>query len=120
MKPEINKNILLTRIDKLASEKNMTRTAVFQASGVGKNFKSNLTIAQPSLGKLTQLANFFDVSVEYLTGQTDERAKTEPTTAKDPQLPDILYRVLDLSDEKQKEVFAFIEFKEMQQKNEQP
>ena len=65
------KQQLLTRIDLLCEKKGISPTTAFTESGVGKNFKSNLKTASPSLGKLTMLAHYFHVSVEYLTGQCE-------------------------------------------------
>ena len=74
----IDKELLLFKIDSLCAERNITRTTAFLESGVGKNFKSNLSSANPSLGKLTMLANYFNVSVEYLKGETEQKEK-QPT-----------------------------------------
>ncbi len=69
-----NKDILLKRIEELCKERNITQTTAFLNSGVGKNFKSNMTTSNPSTGKILMLANYFDVSVEYLIGKTNERS----------------------------------------------
>ncbi|MBQ9743604.1 MAG: hypothetical protein IJW19_00585 [Clostridia bacterium] len=45
----------------------------FTESGVGKNFKSNLKTANPTLGKITMLSMYFNVSREYLMGESDKR-----------------------------------------------
>ena len=42
----------------------------FIESGVGKNFKSNLKTSNPSMGKLTMLAVYFNVPVNYLLGKS--------------------------------------------------
>lgn len=73
----INKDVLLQRIETLCVKKKITRTTAFVESGVGKNFKSNLTSSNPSEGKITMLANYFGVSVDYLIGDT-----TDPTPSK--------------------------------------
>lgn len=67
----INVDILLSRLERLCSERNTTMNAAFVESGVGKNFKSNMKTANPSIGKITMLANHFGVSVDYLIGKTD-------------------------------------------------
>ena len=71
----MNKELILERIQALCDEKNITPTAAFTESGVGKNFKSNFKTANPSEGKLTMLANYFGVSVAYLKGETDQKEK---------------------------------------------
>lgn len=67
----MNTDLLIMRIKSLCSDRGVTMTTAFTESGVGKNFKSNF----PSVSKknLNLLANYFNVSVEYLTGEeTDE------------------------------------------------
>lgn len=68
MKIEFDKDLLVHRIDELCAAKGMRKTAVFEKAGVGKNFISNLDKANPSLQKLTALANYLGTSVDYLLG----------------------------------------------------
>lgn len=70
----INKAILIDRIEKLCEEKGVSLNEAFVESKVGKNFKSNLNYAEPTLGKLSLLADYFDVTVEYLKGETDNKS----------------------------------------------
>ena len=72
MKVDVDVDVLLKRIDELSADRGINRTTAFEQSGVGKNFKSNLSIAKPSIGKITQLANYFEVPVDYLIGKTDD------------------------------------------------
>lgn len=64
--------VLLSRIERLCKVKGVTQTEAFVKAGVGKNFKSNLSTSEPSFQKLTALANYFNVPVEFLTGEIDE------------------------------------------------
>ncbi len=77
----VNKEKLIARIEELCKEKEISANIAFCESGVGKNFKSNLNYAEPTLGKLSLLSNYFGVSVEYLLGETDERAPKEKSPA---------------------------------------
>ena len=75
----VNKELLLKRIDELCDSKHIKPHTAFTESGVGKNFRSNLTSSNPSEGKITMLANYFGVSVDYLVGNTnDPTPKLEP------------------------------------------
>lgn len=78
---DIDCKILISRIEELANERGLNLTTVFVESGAGKNFKSNLRIAKPSLGKITLIANYLDTTPEYLIGETDvkERSPEEHT-----------------------------------------
>lgn len=69
----INKTILINRIEELCKEKGISLNEAFVESKVGKNFKSNLNYAEPTLGKLSLLADYFGVTVEYLKGETDNK-----------------------------------------------
>lgn len=120
MKIEVNVDVLLSRIDELATERKITRTTAFEQSGVGKNFKSNLTIAKPSLGKITQLANYFDVSVDYLLGKTDNRGQEEKKPSfisdetwtkikNDPSALKLLEIILNMSQEQRDKFERFME-----------
>lgn len=65
--------------------------------------------------RLQIIADKLGTTVEYLRDETDDPNKNNSA---DKLLPDILYRVSELSDDKQKEIFAFIEFKLHQQDEE--
>ena len=66
----MNKELLLSRIADLCKERNISMNTAFIESGVGKNFKSNLKTSNPSMGKLTMLAVYFNVPVNYLLGKS--------------------------------------------------
>lgn len=108
--------IILKRLRELRKSKGITAKELGRIINVAESTVSLYENGKraPDYGTLLKIADFFSVSTDFLL----EREEKENLSAPEKQLPDILYRVLDLSDEKQKEVFAFIEFKEMQQKRE--
>ena len=69
----MNKTVLIERIEKLCAERGITLNTAFVESGVGKNFKSNLKTANPTVGKVIMLSMYFGVSKEYLMGISDKR-----------------------------------------------
>lgn len=75
----INKEKLLEKIDYLCKQRGISRTAAFVESGVGKNFSSNLKKCNPSYGKISMLAIYFGVTVEYLIGEDDTPIPTDTT-----------------------------------------
>ena len=77
----MDKKILLERIETLCQERKITLNTAFTESKVGKNFKSNLNYAEPTLGKVRLLADYFRVSVEYLLGESGERKEKSPAGA---------------------------------------
>lgn len=74
---EVDKALLIARIEELAKEKGVNLNTAFIESRVGKNFKSNLGIANPSEGKIRMLATYFGVSVDYLLGNEKEKPAHE-------------------------------------------
>lgn len=97
---------LLKRIESLCNERGITPNTAFIESGVGKNFKSNLKYANPSLGKITMLANYFDVSVDYLLGKTSKKEKSPSITDEDIRIA-LFGGDGDVSDEAWEEVKRF-------------
>lgn len=97
----INVDILLSRLERLCSERNTTMNAAFVESGVGKNFKSNMKTANPSIGKITMLANYFGVSVDYLIGNSN----TSDTPSSPKRIPAL--NEPKLSDHERKILFAY-------------
>lgn len=65
----MNKDLLMERIAALCKERGINLTTAFEQSGVGKNFRSNLKTSNPSKKNLFLLAEYFNVSVEYLLGE---------------------------------------------------
>ena len=66
---------------------------------------------EPDYEMLSRIADFYGVTIDYLLGrdQKEKPAKMEKS------LPDILYRYDELSEDQQREVLAFMEFKLAQQ-----
>ena len=106
----INKEILIKRITELAKDKGISVHTAFVESGAGKNFKSNLATANPSLGKITLIANYLNTTAEYLLGETDIKEKPSSTTANNEFIAKFAESVNDLTEEQMKNVFDYIEF----------
>ena len=80
----INVEILMSRLKELCDDRGISLNAAFVGSGVGKNFKSNLKTANPSMGKVTMLANYFGVTASYLIGEADISEQQYNITAVHP------------------------------------
>lgn len=93
----MDKEILIQRIELLCAERKIKPTTAYIESGVGKNFKSNLSVANPSLAKITLLANYLNVSREYLLGETEIRQKETPNAESDERKKELieLFNLLD-------------------------
>ncbi len=63
---------ILNRIENLCKEKNLIRQNVYIDCGVGKNFGVSMRNgSEPSIGKMTVLADYLGCSVDYLLGRTN-------------------------------------------------
>ncbi len=64
---------ILNRIENLCKKKNLKRQNVYIDCGVGKNFGVSMRNgSEPSIGKMTVLADYLDCSVDYLLGRTND------------------------------------------------
>lgn len=63
---------LIVNIEKLSKIKGVSKTKALTDSGAGKDLVSNVKKGQnPSIDKLERLADYFNVSVDYLLGRTE-------------------------------------------------
>lgn len=75
---DINKEKLISNIDNLANIKGISRTQALIESGVGKDFVSNMVRknTDPSVSKVMKIAEYFNVTIDYLLGNTDSPDNT--------------------------------------------
>lgn len=70
----INVGLLKSNVEELVNQRGESKTKVFINSGVGKDFFSNLNKGQiPSVEKIMSLADYLEVSTDYLLGRTDNK-----------------------------------------------
>lgn len=70
----INVGLLKSNVEELVNQRGESKTKVFINSGVGKDFFSNLNKGQiPSVEKIMSLADYLEVSTDYLLGRTEDR-----------------------------------------------
>jgi transcriptional regulator with XRE-family HTH domain len=71
-----NVQIITARISELAEYKGVTLNKALTESGAGKDFMVNMERKNttPSIDKIVLLADYFDVSVDYLLGRTESNA----------------------------------------------
>lgn len=63
----------------------------------------------PSAKNLNILADYFNVTVDYLLGETDEK-KSASTDSVDTEGLEVLKQIRELSPEKQKQIFDYVRF----------
>lgn len=79
------------RLKKLREEKNLNQTELAALFGLTQNAFSAYErgLREPNIEKMTQIADFFGVSLDYLFGRTNDRKKTySPMTR---ELLDVLH-----------------------------
>ena len=66
----MNNQIILERIDAECAKRGIVRATALIESGAGRSFGSNLQSgSKPSIEKIQLLADYFDVSIDYLLGR---------------------------------------------------
>lgn len=104
----------IERLEELISEKHITKAQFLKECGFGGNSFSNWKNSKtgyPTEVYLTKIANYFDVSVEYLKGKTDDRGqKKSPAQMDGAGVDDELRRIWDDSTEaERKAIVSFYE-----------
>lgn len=91
-----NTSVFVQRLSDLLSERKMSRKSFLEEMHFGKNqfryWESTGSI--PNKSSLSSIAKFFDVSVDFLMGQTDERKSSSDVVIKDRLTDDdvVIYR----------------------------
>lgn len=82
------------RLRELRKENRLTQSETAKILGYGYTAISNYEHGrnQPSIEDLIRIANFFDVSVDYLIGATDVRQKMQ----RDAQVKSMMHRISEL------------------------
>ena len=95
---------------------NQPPTVVCEKNGLSRSAFSNWAEdSVPRRATLQKFADYFGITVDELLSDDTNTKKPSSKIEKGNALPDILYRYDELSNDKQQEVVAFIEFKLAQQ-----
>lgn len=106
--------ILLERIKILAKENKISLKDLSRNLGWGENTLYKWDTQSPSVDKIDKVANYFNVSTDYLLGRTDLKRYV---------IPDERFQTFaahiddDATEEEIEEILAFIEFKKNLKKN---
>lgn len=65
--------MLLDKVDALIKEHSMTRAELERKTGISPGSIRNWNKSMPSVDKIQKVADYFDVSTDYLLGRTDKR-----------------------------------------------
>lgn len=103
-------DIMLIRIIELLGEKRGSRNELAKYLGVSPNlitnWKSGVNGSYPKYAR--QIAEFFDVSVDYLCGKTDEKSAKKEATLSDGFRSNLVDDIMSLSDSDAALVAAYI------------
>lgn len=66
-----NSQDVATKIKELSKSKNITVKQLLEDVGLGFNTMSNMRTSMPKADNLAKIADYLDVSVDYLLGRTD-------------------------------------------------
>ncbi|MEB5733447.1 helix-turn-helix domain-containing protein [Enterococcus hirae] len=87
--------ITFERIKELAKQQGKSLNKIEEELGYGKNVLYRLKDSKPSAERLEELANYFDVSVDYLLGRTDSpKNSTKYSKTKDLTVEEALDSVM--------------------------
>ncbi len=104
---ELTRLILIRRVRELLFEKGIVLTGSGSFDTALKNMEKSHSL--PDDESLNKLASYFDVSVDYLFGKTDERKKPSPELVLSEREKAILEVFRSLSEEKQDKLIEMLE-----------
>lgn len=80
-------NELASKIESLCKQNNVTINAMLKECGLpSSTYRNIVTGSKPSFDKVEKIADYFDVSVDYLLGRVDSPAVPEvPVALSSPQ-----------------------------------
>lgn len=110
----------MERLKKLRKERHISQQEVAHCLGITVSAYGNYELGQrnPSYEILCKMADYFNVTVDYLLGHTNERNSAFHITYEYEKLPITFYETLkDLSQEDIDAVIKFMEFLKAQNKS---
>lgn len=91
--------MLLERVDQLIKKQSITRAELERTLDLSSGSIRNWDKSMPSVDKIQKVADFFDVSVDYLLGRTDRRKYYDSVKEnKNVTVSELEKLIMDLSD----------------------
>ncbi|EFZ35169.1 helix-turn-helix domain-containing protein [Ligilactobacillus ruminis] len=102
--------IMLDRIQELARKRNKNLKEVSRELGFSENYLYTLKTQAPSSDKLIKLANYFDVSTDYLLGRTDNKNLLDDSKKQKPEIQSLARKMDAFSQSDLEAVEDFLDF----------
>ena len=105
--------MFVERLCALMKEQGVTRSKLLTDLKMGKNqFKVWEKGGQPTVATISAIANYLDTTVEYLTGETDEKKKppVETEGEYDEDVIEFAKSLEGLSEDEIRKVLEYVEF----------
>lgn len=92
----MDNQIIVSRITELCKEKDVSVNRMLQETGQNKNVVDNLKKgSKPSIEKVSAIAEYFNVSVDYILGKTENKM---PGVTEDDELNEYLEELKNRSE----------------------
>ncbi|MGI1837418.1 helix-turn-helix domain-containing protein [Lactococcus garvieae] len=95
------------RLKSLAKENNKSFNQIEEDLGYGKNTLYNYKIQNPTQERLLELANYFNVSTDYLLGVNDRLTSSSPSI-KNSKLEELITQIDHLDENVKEEIITKI------------
>lgn len=104
--------MFIERLESLMKEKGVSQKMIAEYCGIGKNqfayWKKHGNI--PAGAILDKIANYFDVSVDYLLGKTDVKKESNNSPSLSDEQMALLLEIKSLPEDQQKEAWDYIQY----------
>lgn len=103
-------NILYTRIRELANDRNLSLAEIERRLKLSNGIISTWKNSKPSQDKIELIADFFNVSVDYLLGRTDNKNLLDDSKKQKPEIQSLARKMDDFSQSDLEAVEDFLDF----------
>lgn len=115
---------MVNRLKKLRNNQNITQKELASFLGINQNTYSYWENGKVKIDSdsLSKLSNYFDVSIDYILGISDQKKEDDDSTPSSeskvsPSLQKLYELASELSEEQIQDVLDYIQFKKYQQEN---
>lgn len=104
--------MFIERLESLMKEKGVSQKVLAEVCEIGKNqfayWKKHGNI--PAGAILEKIANYFEVSVDYLLGKTDTKKESSESPSLTEEQLALLFEIKSLPEDQQREAWDYIQY----------